>query len=320
MPAITPAQVTALNTADFTFASDVDAWTSTRLRAHFLTWFNAKLANRGPWTGVTLVDTPANAVAFHAFWNNIPILTGGGTCTPFQFLALMGIFANECRANFKPVAEKMGRTGFPGLTYLYDAIPGLKRSYNTLAGNKTAFDCFRSPAFNAAHGAKVPAARLQNTTDVRWNSPVYPRADFPTAPDPTLSGYIMEADFMKFRGRGFIQTTGRANYAKLIEFIQAYNGDNNVIDFYQLQWTGRTVDEAADLSSNEDWDRLFQETDLIIAAEAIRRHNVASGNYLALTGDPDKAILNMGKRISGGADYAAKYRDRMEALLLQALS
>lgn len=319
MPAITAAQIAALNTATFRFAEDVAAWSQQRFGDHFLVWFNRKLAGKGAWAGVTVVDTPANRIGFHAFWNNIEVLTGS-TATPFQFLALMSIFANECRADFKPVAERMGRTGFPGLTYLYDAIPNLKRSYNTLAGNKTAQQCFASAAYNNAHGTKQPAARLRNTADPRWASAVYPRNDFPTAPDPAAAGYIMEADFMKFRGRGFIQTTGRANYAKIIAYIQAYGGDNNVIDFYQSRWTGLSVDEAADSSSNEDWDRLFQETDLIIAAEAIHLHNEASGNYLALAGDPDRAIINMGKRISGGDAYAAKYRDRVEQLIVQALS
>ena len=165
----------------------------------------------------------------------------------------------------------------------------------------------------------VVAAQLRTTADVRWAGPAYPR-DVAFDNDANLTGYVMEADFMKFRGRGFIQTTGRANYAKIIEYIQAYTGDNNTIDFYQAQWTGMSTDDAAFSTANEDWDRLFQETDLIIAAEAIHLHNTASGNYLALAGDPDKAILNMGKRISGGNDYAAKYRDRMEALINQALT
>jgi hypothetical protein len=318
MPAITTAQIAALNTATFVFAEDVDTWSRGRFQNHFLSWFNQKLGNKGAWKDVVVVDNPANQVGYHAFWNNIGILTGG-TATPFQFLALMGIFANECRANFKPATERMGRTGFPGLTYLFDAIPGLKRSYNTLSGNKTAQECFRNAAFNDAHSAKIPAAQLRNTTDARWAGAVYPR-DVRFENDATLTGYIMEADFMKFRGRGFIQTTGRANYAKIIQYIQAYTGDNNVIDFYQAQWTGLSVDDVAFRTSNEDWDRLFQETDLIIAAEAIRLHNVACGDYLALAGDPDKAVLTMGKRISGGDAYAAKYRDRMEALIGQVLT
>jgi len=321
MPAITAAQIAALNTATFTFAEDVDAWSQAVLKTHFLTWFNLKLANKGAWAGVTLVNNEANQVGFHAFWNNIGILTGGATATPFQFVALMGIFANECRANFKPVAEKMGRPGFPGLTYLFDAIPNLKRSYNTLAGNKTAHQCFRHAGFNAAHAAKPLGTQLRNTADTRWAGAAYPR-DVAFDNDPAITGYVMEADFMKFRGRGFIQTTGRANYAKIIQYVKDYTGDNNVIDFYQVQWTGMSVENVAFATSNEDWDRLFQETDLIIAAEAIHLHNTApgNGNYLALAGDPDKAILNMGKRISGGNDYAIKYRNRMEALIVQALT
>ncbi len=316
MPVITPTQIAALNTAVFTFAADIDNWCQARLKTHFLAWFNQNLANQGAWAGVTLTDSPANRIGFHAFWNNIGILTGS-TATPFQFVALMGIFANECRASFKPTAEKMGRAGFPGLTYLFDAIPQLKRSYNTLAGNKTAQQCFRNAAFNSAHGGKALAPRLRNTTDARWAGTAYPR-DVPFDNNPALTGYVMEADFMKFRGRGFIQTTGRANYAKIIEYVQAYTGDNNVIDFYQARWTGMSTDDVAFSTSNEDWDRLFQETDLIIAAEAIRLHCAAAGNYLALAGDPDQAVLNMGKRISGGDAYAAKYRDRMEALIVQA--
>ena len=161
---------------------------------------------------------------------------------------------------------------------------------------------------------------LSDLADARWNGAAYPRADFPTDPDAAVSGYIIEADFMKFRGRGFIQTTGRPNYAKLIQYVQAYTGDNNVIDFYQPRWAGRSVHEVADLTSNDDWARLFQETDLIIAAEAIRLHNLASGDYLALAGDPDTAVRNMGKRISGGDAYAAKYRDRMELLISRVLA
>jgi hypothetical protein len=63
-----------------------------------------------------------------------------------------------------------------------------------------------------------------NRTDGRWRGPIYPRPDFPTEPTPNAAGYILEADFMKFRGRGFIQTTGRPNYARLIAFVQRYKG------------------------------------------------------------------------------------------------
>jgi hypothetical protein len=311
---ITQLQVNAINTATFKFAEDISDWSQRTLGNHFLPWFNTNFAGKGPWVGVTLVDTPPNRLGFHAFWNNIDDLTGG-TFTPFQFLCLMSIFANECRANFTPKSEGMGRAGFPGLSYLFDAIPSLKRSYNTLSGNKTAFDCFNSAAFNTAHGAKPLAQRARNTTDARWRAEAYPRADFPTDPTPTVTGYVLEADFMKFRGRGFIQTTGRSNYSKLITFVKGYTGENNTLDFFALQWRNLPEDVAADSSSNDDWDRLFAQTDLILPAKAIGIHNQTSGNYLALPGDPDQAVFNMGKRVSGGDAYANTFRDRVTQLM-----
>jgi hypothetical protein len=311
---ITQSQVDAINTATFTTAEDIDTWSRVTLGDHFLAWFNANLANQGNWKDVTLVDTPANRLGFHAFWNNIDDITGS-TATPFQFVCLMCIFANECRANFTPVAEKMGRPGFPGLSYLFDVIPSVKKSYNTLAGNKTAFDCFNSVAYNGAHNAKPLASRAMNTTDARWRGTSYPRTDFPTDPTPAVTGYLLEADFMKFRGRGFIQTTSRANYLMLIDFVQRYTGDNNTIDFFALKWRGLTQDAAADSSSNEDWDKLFGASDLIIPAKGINFHNRASGNYLALAGDPDRAVTNMGLRISGDNGYAKKYHDRMQQVM-----
>jgi hypothetical protein len=120
---------------------------------------------------------------------------------------------------------------------------------------------------------------------------------------------------MKFRGRGFIQTTERSNYLKLIDFVKSYTGDNNTIDFFALQWRNLAPDVVADQSSNDDWDRLFTQSDLIVASKAIGTHNQSSGNYLALSGDPDHAVLNMGKRISGGDAYAAKFRDRMAQMI-----
>src|SRR6185503_6287381 len=104
----------------------------------------------------------------------------------------------------------------PGIAYLLDIIQGKKRSYNTLAGNQTALQCLNHPRYISAHGALPMAARFTRTTDARWSGESWP-SEVPSSRDPAVTGFLLEADFMKFRGRGFIQTTGRANYIALIE-------------------------------------------------------------------------------------------------------
>jgi hypothetical protein len=301
--------------------ADVEGFFQDRQKQNYIPWFNKTLAEQGPWAGVRLVDTPGNDAGFQLFWNRINQIFGG-TINLLQFVSLMSILSNEVRANFTPQAEKMGTAGHPGLAYLFDAIPGMKRSYNTLAGGKTAFDCFNDAGYIAAHQAKAGAAGLMQTTDARWKGEVWP-SDVLTSSDPAVSGFVMEADFMKFRGRGFIQTTGRANYAALIEFVQNYVGDSQTLNSFQQQWKGKTIDQVASASSNQDWDTLFQHTDLAVAAEAVRAHNANSGGYLALSSDPailngngKGSLFNMGLRIGGGTAYAEKFRDRVGAVLL----
>lgn len=292
-----------------------------RAGMHFLPWFNSTLAKKGPWEKVTaIVDTPQNRLRFHQFWNQSdPIF--GGDMSPLQFICLMSIFCNECRADFQPVAERMGVAGHPGMAYLFNKIGGLKRSYNTLAGNVTAQQCFNDPGYVSAHRALPQGDRLQRTNDARWAGEVWPTGS-PTDPNPAISGFIGQSDFMKFRGRGYIQTTGRANYLPLIGFVQKYDGTNSTIDFFQHTWKGLTPAQVAFVSTNQDWDRLFQESDMIVAAEAIRQHQARSGNYLNLSKDP--AVLNgegpgsvffMGLRISGGRDYANLFKDRVVTAL-----
>jgi len=92
-----------------------------------------------------------------------------------------------------------------------------------------------------------------NTTDARCAArPILGRLS--NHSNPSITGYILEADFMKFRGRGFIQTTGRSNYARLIDFVKSYTGANNTLDFFALQWRDLSQVVAADSSSNDDWD------------------------------------------------------------------
>jgi hypothetical protein len=301
-------------------AVHVDEFFKGRAGTGCVKWFNKTLADKGPWKGVKLVDTPDNDVRFHQFWNRSSAIFGCDT-TPMQFICLMSIFANEVRGNFTPATERMGVAGHPGMAYLFDRIEGKKRSYNTLPTNKTAFDCFNHPSFIAAHSTRPLAARLRRTTDRRWVGDAWP-ADFPTDPDPAVTGFICQADFVKFRGRGFIQTTGRDNYVPLIDFVKAYRGDNSTIDYHRHTWGAKTAGEIAYETTNEDWDRLFRDTDLIVAAEAIRVHSAASGNYLRLGADAATldgtgpgSVYYMGLRIGGSQGYAGLFKERVAAVL-----
>ena len=88
----------------------------------------------------------------------------------------------------------------------------------------------------------------------------------------------------------------RHYHSRLLSFVKCYTGENNTLEFFALQWRNPSEDVAADASSNDAWDRLFTRSDLIIPAKAIGLHNETNGNYLALSGDPDQAVFNMGKR------------------------
>jgi hypothetical protein len=133
-----------------------------------------------------------------------------------------------------------------------------------------------------------------------------------------VSGIILEADFYKFRGRGLIQTTFRSNYLELITFIQGCDDPNPVIQEYRQAWAGKDPDEVATISSNDDWDRLFQQTDGVLPLAAIRLHSQGAGNYLALSSDPNVfgseqagSAFRVGWRVTGSQDYGRLFRRRV---------
>src|SRR5258708_1928782 len=320
---ISPAVVAALSAVKVANSTDIDDFFQKRKSQHYVKWFNSTLAGKVPWENVKLVDTPQNDGAFHKFWDQIGILFGGDASI-IQFVALMSIIANEAAGNFlSPPVEGMGRKGHRGMAYLFDAIEGLKRSYNQPPENKTAFECFNNANYVSAHGAAPLAHKLARTTDARWSGKVWP-SEFEPKPAPAKSAFIMEADFMKFRGRGFIQTTSRANYVPLIQFVQAHAAGNATIDSFKLRWAGKTPDQIAFESTNADWDRLFQQTDLIVAVEAVRVHNKLGKNYLASSDDPSVlhatgrgSLFHMGATIAGrfATAYISLFKQRVAAVL-----
>lgn len=305
-------------------AAEINDYFTRTTQADFVDWFNDRIAQRDNWSRLRIGragDTAAVKARFTEVWNRIPIMFGTSSINLMQFFCLVSIMINETGGTFSPITERVGRTGHPGIAYAFDRIPNLKRSYNG-GSNKTAFELFNDPEFIAAHGTLPLADRLRNTTDRRWAGERYPQEDFPTSTDPAITGFILEADFYKFRGRGLIQTTFRGSYRRVIEQIQTQDLNHPLTNEYRQRWAGMNLDTVATRSTNQDWDRLFQETDYRVAAVAIRLHSRHSGNYLnlplnadTLNGDGAGSIYYVGYRVSGGRNYAALFRRRVLQLV-----
>lgn len=303
----------------FSNASDINSYFAQFGTAGFVTWFNKNAANHGPWANRALGSSSAVEGNFTAIWNRIPQVFGTPSINLLQFLGLMSILVNEVGGTLAPISERVGTKDHPGLAYAFDRIEGLKLSYNTGSLSKTAFACFNDPDFIQAHGSKPKGAQLQNTTDERWKGDVWPAELAPTV-DPAVNGFIMEADFYKFRGRGLIQTTWRSGYKDLIDFVQSYTGTQQAILTRRQQWTGLSKDKAASISSNADWDDLFMSSGLEIPCVAIAQHNNRAGHYLALSSTTATlnatgtgSIWNIGRQISGASKYADLFRNRVIA-------
>lgn len=298
-----------------------------RVQTHFIDWFNAHCANRQTWSGKAIGTTEEVKSRFQQLWDNIPAMFDSDSINLLQFLALMSILINEVGRQLLPVAELCGNAACPGLAYPFNNIAGLKRSYNLGPGNKRAGELFfDDPHFWEAHSHLPAASMVRSRPNDRelWNGAVYPQHLFPTSLDPGQSGFIQQADFFKFRGRGFIQVTWRINYRAIVAFVQNYSGTNNTILQYKSAWQALDPDMACTISTNNDWDALFQQTDLIVASRAIGLHNHACGNYLQLSSDPDVltthaltpgSFYNMGHRISGGDSYASIFSERVAQVM-----
>lgn len=327
---LTSAALHTVSTTFFTDAADIDNFFIKTGGEDFVSWFNAHAAGKENWGRVgaraalsIATDTHAHD-RFNQLWSNesMQAVFGTGKISLLQFVALQSIIINETGGRLIPLTEGVGSAGHPGIAYAFDKIPGLKKSYNTLSSNKTCLQNFNDPNYNKAFSGLPLADQLKNTTNPVWSGEVYPQPNFPSSTNPAISGYVLEADFFKFRGRGFIQTTGRTNYSKLISYITGYTGANQFLTGMKAQWNNLSADDnaLASMSSNSNWDDLFQKSDCLVAGKAINIHNESCGNYLQVLNASDlntltKSVFNVGLRISGANNYATLYQNRVLQVL-----
>jgi hypothetical protein len=287
----------------------------------FVDWFNKNIAKEQSWNGITIKKEQN----WQKIWSNIKDLFGRETINLIEFLCINSIITNETGGNFTPLTESVGSNGNPGLSYAFNKITGTKKSYNTLSTNKSAFELFNDPLYIAAHSTKPFGSFLKNTNDNRWHSDLFPlgfsgKPEQETNISGKMNGFIFEADFMKFRGRGYIQLTGRENYKSIIDFVKKYEGDNATINDIRNSWKSHSnLDDIATISTNNQWDKLFRDSDSVIPNYSCYIHNNLPSRYKNYNKiDPNqsdvnlhKSISNVGLAISGSSAYSNLFLQRV---------
>ena len=314
-------------TKTFTNSRDVDAFFQSLGGSQgFVDWFNANMAGKDNWNGKRI----NNSQNWDKVWTSGTLLYNKDSFNLIEFLCINSIMINETGGTFLPITEGVGSSGHPGIAYAFDKI-GTKVSYNTLGTNKTAYQLFSDSNFKNAHVTKPFGDILKDSTDTRWSNDVFPQGFSGNISNETsVSGktntFLTETDFVKFRGRGYIQTTGRNVYKPIITYVLNYSGSDSVINSTKSAWSSYKgdLDAIASSSTNQQWDDLFQKTNSIIANYAVWLHSSNGKKYSwidAVQSDSnlEKAIKNVAAKIAGGGG-ATIYINLFYARVMQQLN
>jgi hypothetical protein len=273
----------------------------------FFDWYNATFKNIGAVASrYPCADTSLKQQRFAAFWNQVDVIFAKPEISALEFCALMAINLEESNGNLAAAAEEMNGLNrpHPGLAYAFDKIDGLKQSYNH-APNRSALSLFEDALFVRSHGT-LPGGDA-----------ILHRA----------GGFVMEADFYKFRGRGIIQTTWRSDYELLIDWILSDEASANAtLAALGQRWRSATsglsgqqqLDAIATISTNQDWDLAFAEPVTLAKGVAIDSKNKA--NYLTCLGRT-AAALGADRQTRGSLLYFAahinggSYPDRVAPIM-----
>ena len=309
----------------FTNVRDIDAFFQKLGSSGFVDWFNSNVGGRENWGGKRISGNDN----WNKVWTSGNLIFNKDTFNLIEFLCINSIIINETGGTFKPISEGLGSNGHPGIAYAFDKISGTKLGYNTLSTNKTAYQLFRDSYFKSAHDTKPLGSVLKDSTDTRWSGDTFPQGFSGNIPSETDKGgktntFLSEADFVKFRGRGYIQTTGREVYKPIISYVLSYTGSDSVIKSIKSVWSSYNgnLDAIASISTNQQWDDLFQKTNSVIANFAVWIH-ASETKYSWIDANQsdsglEKSIKNVASKIAGAG--ATKYHNLFYARVMQQLN